>query len=108
MNPIIFVGLNADAIHYPLYKPQVLMVLLVWMLLPGIVCAALLNQPLLHCALLWLLLDIQCVQKLSILTSYLPSWLAILFLLIENPVSILWFLLRFHTNTCSIISIPNL
>ena len=73
VNPIIFDGLNADAIHYPLYKPQVLMVPLVWKLLPGIVCAALLNQPLLHCALLWLLLDIQYVQKLSILTGYLPS-----------------------------------
>ena len=108
VNPIIFDGLNADVIHYPLYKPQVLMVPLVWVLLPGIVCAALLNQPLLHCALLWLLLDIQYVQKLFILTGYLPSWLAILLLLIRNPVSILLVLVRFHTNTSRIISIPNL
>ena len=66
------------------------------MLLLGVVCVALLSQPLLHCALLWLLLDIVSILKLSILMGCLPLWPAILFLLTSNLVSVLLVLVRFH------------
>ena len=48
---------------------------LVQMLLLGVIRAALLNQSLLCCALLWLLLDIIYVLKLSILMG-LSAFLA--------------------------------
>ena len=59
----------------PLYVQLVLLVLLAWMLSPGTVCVALLNQPLLLYVLLWLLWD---VVYLSTLMVCLLLWLAVL------------------------------
>ena len=61
-----------------------------------VVCVALLSQPLLHCVLLLLLLDIVYVLKLSILMGCLPLWPAVLFLLTSNLMSVLLTLVRFH------------
>ena len=65
------------------------------MLLLGVVCAALLSQPMLHCALLCMaVVGNRYVLKLSILMGYLHAFVACR--LTSNLVSVLLVLVRFR------------